>query len=153
MIFSSWLVYSEESLLEYELAAQRERQGLHNRYVDHLANQTHAVVTAVEIDDAVVFRAALQFAAVFSGRTFDQNALDRANHVSADPVGIVLHGCLQMPQAFELDFGRRVIGQAGSRSSRTRTENEAEAGVIADVGDQLHQCIEVIVGFTRKADD
>ena len=48
---------------------------------------------------------------------------------------------------------RRVVMQRGGRRSGSRAEDEAEAAVEADVGDQLHRLREVVVGLAGKADD
>ena len=48
---------------------------------------------------------------------------------------------------------RRVVGQVGGRRAGARAEDEAEAGVVADVVDQLHQLVEILFRLAGKADD
>ena len=48
---------------------------------------------------------------------------------------------------------RRVIMQRGSGGAGARAVDEAERGVEADIVDELHHFLEIVVGFARKADD
>ena len=56
-----------------------------------------------------------------------------------------------MVQSLELHVVGRVVVQVGRRRARPRAENEAEAGVIAHIVNELHHFVEVFVGLARKA--
>ena len=60
---------------------------------------------------------------------------------------------LQALQALELLRRRRVVGQRRRRRAGARAVDEAEAVVEADVLDQRHRPLEVVLGLAGKADD
>jgi hypothetical protein len=116
----------------------------------HLADQARL---ALEVDHAVAFGAAHEFGRVLARGALDQDALHRALAAGADGAHVVVDGGLQVLQARELDFVRRVVVQRRGRRAGARAEDEAEAGVVADLVDQLHHLVEVVFGLAGEADD
>ena len=60
---------------------------------------------------------------------------------------------LQALQARELHVERRLVGERGRGRAGARAEHEAEAVVEADVLDQRHRPLEIVLGLAGEADD
>src|SRR5471030_919936 len=122
-----------------------------NVHVGELANQVWIV--AAEFDDTVILGPALQLARVFFRIIGDQNALGRANHLSADLETLLVQAMLQGIQAFFFQRFRRLVGQVCRRSAQALAVNERVGEVETDVFDQLHGLFEVFLGLAREAND
>ena len=64
---------------------------------------------------------------------------------------VMLDARLQLLQARELDFVRRVVAESRRRRAGARAVDEAEARVETDVINQFQRELEVRVGFARKS--
>src|SRR5476649_3045669 len=102
--------------------AQRVRLRRVNVHIGKLADQGRVV--AAEVDDAVVFGTALQLARVFFRIVGDQDALDRADHLSAYFETLLVQAMLQSIQALFFQRFRGFIRQVGGRSARSLAVDE-----------------------------
>ena len=94
-----------------------------------------------------------QLARILARGPVHQHALQRADHLAADALGVVGDALLQALQARLLDLRRHVVGQLGGGGARARAVDEAEGVVEADLVDQAHGVLEVLVGLAGEADD
>ena len=106
-----------------------------------------------KVDHAVVGGTGLQLVRVFFGDTFNQAALNRADHGLVDARGFGFDDFVQSFEAAHFFFMRRVIVQVGGRRARARTVNKDEAQVEGDVFDQFQGLLELALGLAREADD
>ena len=112
----------------------------------------HAGV-AGEVHVAHVFGAAGHLARVLAAGLFHQHALHRAHHGLVDAVGVGGDGSLQAGEPCVLHVHRRVVGEVRRRGARAGGEDEGVALVEADIADQLHGFLEIILGFAGEAHD
>jgi hypothetical protein len=131
-------------------AAQCVGLGLGDGHVHHLS---HQALAAGEVDHAVAFGAAHEFAAIALGGAFDQDALHLAHQALADALDVAVDHGLQLVQAAQLDFVRRVVVQVGGGRARARAEDEAERVVEMDVVDELHHLGKIFLRLAGEADD
>src|SRR5690554_6094759 len=130
---------------------KRVRVGLDNLHVDEMAN--HLRILMAEVHNAVVLRTPRILPRVFLGQASHQNPLSGTDHLAADIHHILIQAILQNTQPLLLHLHRRIVRQIRRRSTRTGAIDEAEGHIKADVVDQLHSVLEILIGFTREADD
>src|SRR5690554_5555985 len=113
----------------------------------------HLRILMAEVHNAVVLRTPRILPRVFLGQTRHQNPLSGTDHLAADIHHILIQAILQNTQPLLLHLHRRIVRQIRRRSTRTGAIDEAEGHIKADVVDQLHSVLEILIGFTREADD
>src|SRR5690554_7768843 len=130
---------------------KRVRVGLDDFYVDEVAN--HLRILVAEVHNAVVLGTSRILVRVLLGQTRHQNPLGGTDHLAADIHHILVQAILQNTQPLLLHLHRRIVRQIRRRSTRAGAVDEAEGHIIADVVDQLHSVLEILIGFTREADN
>src|SRR5690554_4370311 len=130
---------------------KRIRVGLDDFYVDEMAN--HLRILMAEVHNAVVLGTPRILPRVFLGQASHQNPLSGTDHLAADIHHILIQAILQNTQPLFLHLHRRIVRQIRRRSTRAGAVDEAEGHIKADVVDQLHGVLEILIGFTREADD
>src|SRR5690606_20675302 len=128
--------------------AQRMRQRFVDVHVDELADQSRVV--AAEVDDAVVLGTALEHAGVLLGVIRDQDALSGACHPPAVLEALLVDALLQDCQALLLHLFGGLIGQIRRRRAGARAVDEGVGEVEADLLDQLHGLLEILVGLAGE---
>jgi DNA mismatch repair protein MutL len=113
----------------------------------------HQARLAREVHHPVVAGAPGEFLGVLARMAFDQDELALAHHRLADGAGMGLDPGLQAFEPLELDRCRRVVGEVGRRRAGARAVDERERSVEADLVDQGHRALEVVVGLAREPDD
>src|SRR5690554_1925275 len=106
-----------------------------------------------EVHNAVVLGTPRILARVLLGQTRHQNPLSGTDHLAAYIHHILVQAILQNTQPLLLHLHRRIVRQIRRRSTRAGAVDEAEGHIKADVVDQLHGVLEILIGFTREADD
>src|SRR5690554_6865016 len=106
-----------------------------------------------EVHNAVVLGTPRILPRVLLGQTSHQNPLSGTHHLAADIHHILVQAILQNTQPLLLHLHRRIVRQIRRRSTRAGAVDEAEGHIKADVVDQLHGVLEILIGFTREADD
>src|SRR5690554_4531505 len=130
---------------------KRIRVGLDDFYVDEMAN--HLRILMAEVHNAVVLGTPRILARVLLGQTRHQNPLSGTDHLAAYIHHILVQAILQNTQPLLLHLHRRIVRQIRRRSTRAGAVDEAEGHIKADVVDQLHGVLEILIGFTREADN
>ena len=95
-------------------------------------------VGAREVDDTVVFGAALQLSRVFFRVTGHEHTLCAINHIGGNRFGLLADPVLEDGQAMFFCGFRRVVGEARRRGARTSAVDEAEGEIEADFFDKRH---------------
>src|SRR5690554_6357699 len=131
--------------------SQRIRVGLDDFDIDKVAN--HLRILMAEVHNAVVLGTPRILPRVLLGQTSHQNPLSGTHHLAADIHHILVQAILQNTQPLLLHLHRRIVRQIRRRSTRAGAVDEAEGHIKADVVDQLHGVLEILIGFTREADN
>ena len=136
-------------------AAQRMRQRLGDRHVDHLADQRAACGPPSKLTMRLH-----SVRPISSARRWPCATGLRPGCAAPCPRALALmrrtlasmRACSCCSRC-SLQRLRRVVVQRRGRRAGARAEDEAEAGVEADVVDQLHRLREVVLGLAGEADD
>ncbi len=96
---------------------------------------------------------ALQHARVLLRVVADEDALSGTYHPSAVLEALLIDALLEDRQALLLHLVRGVVGQVRGRGAGARAVDEGVGKVEADVLNQLHGLLEVLVGLAGEADD
>src|SRR6266850_1800890 len=131
-------------------AAQRMREGGGNQDFQEL---TYKVRSTGKIHDTIVAGAARELVGIPLRGTFDEHALDRADHALADRARLRLQLRLEPLQPAPLHVLRGRDGQLGGGRAGPRAVEEGKGGVEADVAGELQGGFEIAVGLAREADD
>src|SRR5713226_418007 len=117
-----------------QFAAQRMRKSGGDLHFDKRMNE---IPYPGEVHHAVVAGAACELVGILLRGTFDEHALDRADHALADRARLRLQLRLKPLQPLELHILRGRVGQLGGGRAGPRAVQEGKRGVEADLAGQL----------------